>query len=321
LAGKLLFTGNRFPAFLFFRIQKVSVKEFKVWFLETRPQFLTLSVVLAFLGTSIAWYDGYFSLGYALLAGVGLVLTHASVNILNDYFDYRSGIDLAARRTPFSGGSGILPAGLLTPRQVLWLGIIMLLLAVPIGIYFVVIRGWQLLPLLVVAVFFIVMYSPVILKRPWPEWVAGAGLGALPILGLYFAQAGAYTWQVAVACIPSAFLVHNLLLLNELPDAEADSLASRRTLPIAIGKKRAAVFYSVVAVAVYLWIIAWVAAQVMPVWTLLALLSLPLTLRAINGAVHYDDPSRLIPGMAANIMSVLLTQVLLGIGYVLARAF
>ena len=196
----------------------------------------------------------------------------------------------------------------------------MLLLAVPVGIYFVVIRGWQLLPLLVLAAFFIVMYSPVILKRPWPEWVAGAGLGALPVLGMYFAQTGSYTWQVAVACVPSAFLVHNLLLLNELPDAEADTLASRKTLPITIGKKRAAIFYSLVAVAVYVWLIAWVIAGVMPVWTLLALLSLPLTFRAISGALHFSDPSRLVPGMAANVMSVLSTQLLIGVGYILARA-
>ncbi len=293
---------------------------FKVWFLETRPQFLTLSVVLAFLGTAVAWYDGYFNLWYALLAGIGLVFTHASVNILNDYFDFRSGVDLATRRTPFSGGSGILPAGMLTPRQVLWLGIIMLALAVPIGIFFVVIRGWELLPLLLLAAFFIVLYSPFILKRPWPEWVAGAGLGALPILGLYFAQAGAYTWTAAVACVPSAFLVHNLLLLNELPDAEADTRASRQTLPITIGKKWAAIFYSAVAAAVYIWIIAWVTMGFMPVWTLLAFLSLPLTVRAINGALHYDDPSRFMPGMKANVMSMLLIQTLLGIGYVLARA-
>jgi 1,4-dihydroxy-2-naphthoate polyprenyltransferase len=296
------------------------MKRLRVWFLETRPQFLTLSIVLAFLGTAIAWHDGFFNLWHALLAGIGLVLTHASVNILNDYFDFRSGIDLSTRRTPFSGGSGILPTGQLSPRQVLWLGIIMLLLAVPIGIFFVVIRGWELLPLLVVAAFFIVMYSPYILKKPWPEWAAGAGLGALPVLGLYFAQAGAYTYSAAVACIPSALLVHNLLLLNELPDAEADTIASRRTLPIAIGKKGAAIFYSVVAIGVYLWIIAWVAAGVMPAWSLLALLSLPLTIRAIDGALHFNEPTKLMPGMAANVMTVLLTQLLLGIGYILARA-
>jgi 1,4-dihydroxy-2-naphthoate octaprenyltransferase len=297
------------------------LKRLKFWFLETRPQFLTLSIVLAFLGTTVAWYDGYFNLWHALLAGIGLVLTHASVNILNDYFDFRSGIDLAARRTPFSGGSGILPAELLSPRQVLWLGIVMLVLAVPIGIYFVIIRGWQLLPLLIVAAVFILLYSPFILKRPWPEWAAGAGLGALPILGTYFAQTGAYTCTAAVACIPSAFLVHNLLLLNEFPDVEADMLAKRKTVPISIGKNRAAIFYSVVAVALYLWIIGWVAARVMPVWTLLALLTLPLTIRAINGARHHNDAAKLMPAMAANVINVLLTQLFMGIGYILGRVF
>jgi 1,4-dihydroxy-2-naphthoate octaprenyltransferase len=280
-----------------------NLKGLKFWFLETRPQFLTLSIVLAFLGTSIAWYDDYFNLWHALLAGIGLVLTHASVNILNDYFDFRSGIDLATRRTPFSGGSGILPASLLTPRQVFWLGLGALILAVPIGIYFVIERGWQLLPLLIVAAIFILFYSPFILKRPWPEWAAGAGLGALPILGMYFAQTGAYTYTAAVACIPSAFL------------------ADRKTIPITIGRKYAAVFYSIVAVAVYLWIIGWVAARVLPVWTLLGLLTLPLTFRGIQGAIHHDDPSRLMPGMAANVMTVLATQLLMGIGFILGRVF
>jgi 1,4-dihydroxy-2-naphthoate octaprenyltransferase len=295
------------------------LKGIKIWFLETRPQFLTLSIALAFLGATVASYDGHFVLWQAVLAGIGLVFAHASVNILNDYFDFRSGIDLATPRTPFSGGSGILPANLLTPAQVLWLGIIFLVLAVPIGVYFIIERGWQLLPLLLVAAFFIVLYSPFILKRPWPEWVAGAGLGTLPILGMYFSQTGAYTYHALVASIPSGFLVHNLLLLNEFPDADADTRAKRRTLPISIGKNGAAKIYAAVNIAVYVWIFAWVAVGVMPAWTLLALLTIPFSVRGIIGAVHNDDPSRLAPGMAANVMSVLLTQVMMGAGYILAQ--
>ena len=83
-----------------------------LWFKETRPQFLFLSVVLTFLGTAIAWYYGSFNLGYALLAGFGLVLTHGSVNAINDYFDYKSGIDLNVQRGPLSaGGAGLSPRG------------------------------------------------------------------------------------------------------------------------------------------------------------------------------------------------------------------
>lgn len=297
------------------------MKGLKFWFLETRPQFLTLTVVLAFLGTTVAWYDDFFKLGYALLAGIGLLLAHISVNTLNDYFDYRSGIDLATKRTPFSGGSGILPGNLLSPRQVLWLGLGSLLLAVPIGIYFTAVSGWQLLPLLIVAAFFILLYCPFILKQPWPEWVAGAGMGTLPVLGMYFVQTGVYTWEAVIAAVPSGFLVHNLLLLNEFPDAEADQVAHRKTMPITIGKKKAAIFYSIVAMAVYVWIIAWVVADFMPVWTLLALLTLPFTVRAINGAIHHDEPAKLMPGMAANVVLMLVTQLLLGIGFILGRVF
>jgi 1,4-dihydroxy-2-naphthoate polyprenyltransferase len=294
------------------------------WFLETRPQFLILSVILAFLGTTIAWYNGAVNVWHAILAGIGLILTHASVNILNDYFDFRSGIDQAAKRTPFSGGSGILPAKLLTPRQVLWMGIICFVLAVPIGIYFITVTNWQLLPLLLFAAFFIILYSPLILKHPWPEWAAGAGLGALPILGMYFVQTSAYTFDAWIGCVPSALLVHNLLLLNEFPDIEADKIAHRATLPISLGVKNTAFIYSSINIATYVWIVVWVilghfGSGVMPPWCLLALLTLPLALKGIKGAYNSNNPAVLMPGMAANVMNVLLTQLLLGVGYILGR--
>jgi len=303
----------------------------KVWFLETRPQFLLLSVVLAFLGNCIAWYDitqdgGVFHLGYALLAFFGLLLCHISVNVLNDYFDYRSGIDLEAKRTPFSGGSGVLPAALLKPGQVFWFGLVSLLVAVPIGIYFVIARGWQLLPLLVVGAVCVLLYTPVLTRLRWPEWAPGVGLGALPVLGTYFVQTAAYTLPAVIASIPSGILVHNLLLLNEFPDAEADKKAGRKTLPIVIGKSKAWVVYSALTILVYLWIIGWVVAELtglvtkgIPPYCLIALLTLPLAIKAIQGARKHDEMSQLVPAMANNVLVVLLTQLLLGIGYILAR--
>jgi 1,4-dihydroxy-2-naphthoate octaprenyltransferase len=293
----------------------------KIWFLETRPQFLLLSVVLAFLGASIAWYDGAFHLGYAVLAFAGLLLAHISVNVLNDYFDYRSGIDLETKRTPFSGGSGILPAALLKPRQVLWLGLGSFLLAIPIGVYFVIVRGWLLLPLLLIAAVCILLYTPHILRLRWPEWAPGLGMGSLPILGAYFVQTGAYTIPAVIAAIPSGILVHNLLLLNEFPDTEADGKVGRKTLPITMGKAKAGIVYSVLTVAVYLWIIGGVVAEQMPAFSLLALLTFPLAIKAIQGALKPQEMDKLVPAMANNVLVVLLTQLLLGIGYILARVF
>ena len=295
----------------------------KVWFLETRPQFLILSLILAFLGASMAWYDGSFNWGIALIAGFGLVLTHVSVNTLNDYFDYRSGIDLKVKRTPFSGGSGMLPSSMLTPRQVLWLGLGSLIIAIGIGLYFVftLIQGWQLLILLVVAGLCIVLYTPFILRTVAPEWAAGLGLGILPILGTYFVQTNEYTIPALIAAIPSGILVHNLLFLNEFPDVEADKTGKRKTTPITAGFKKAATVYAVTTIIMYLWIIGAVIARVMPVFTLLALLTLPFAIKAIRAAFKPEDMNKLVPGMANNVMVVLITQLLMGVGYILSRVF
>ena len=293
----------------------------KKWLLVIRSPFLVLSVVLAFLGTCIAWYDGAFHLGYALLAFFGLLLAHISVNVLNEYFDYRSGVDFETQRTPFSGGSGALPTGLLKPKQALWLGLGSLLAIIPIGIYFTITKGWLLLPLLLVAAACIVLYTPFILKMGWPEWVPGVGLGFLPVLGVYFIQTANYTWPVIVASVPSGILVHNLLLLNEFPDVEADRKAGRKTLPIAVGKAKASIAYSVLTVAVYLWIIGGVVAGLMPPFSLIALLTLPFAIKAIQGALKYQELTKLVPAMANNVLVVLLTQFLLGIGYILAKVF
>ena len=300
----------------------------KKWLLIIRTPFLLLSVVLAFLGASIAWYESKelgttFVLGYAFLAGFGLLLAHISVNVLNEYFDYRSGVDLKTRRTPFSGGSGALPSGLVTPRQALWLGVGTLIAAAPIGIYFVlkIETGWQLWPLIIVAAAIIVIYTPFILKMGWPEWAPGLGMGALPILGAYFVHTGDYAITAIIASIPSGILVHNLLLLNEFPDVEADATANRRTLPIVIGRKKAAIFCSVMTGMVYLWIIGWVTVGQMPLFSLLGLATLPLAIKAINGSFKYQDMNKLVPAMGNNVFVVLLTQLFIGIGYILEGVF
>jgi 1,4-dihydroxy-2-naphthoate polyprenyltransferase len=291
----------------------------KTWVMEARPQYLLLPVVLVILGTAMAWNEGPVNLGHALLALVGLLLCHMSVNILNDYFDFMSGVDLKTLKTPFSGGSGMLPAGRLKPKQVLWYGLICLMLAIPIGIYFTVVQGWLLLPLLLLGVFCILLYSPFILKKRFPEWSPGLGLGTLPVLGAYFVQTGHYTWPAVIAAVPSGLLVLNLLLLNEFPDAEADKTAARRTLPITMGAQKAALVYSSLTILTYVWIIGAVIILKMPIYALLGLLTLPFAFKAIRGSFASSDLNKILPAMASNVIVVLVTQLFAGIGYILAH--
>ncbi len=290
-----------------------------------RAPFLLLAVILGFLGASIAWYESRkfgtdFNLGYAFLAGFGLIVAHISVNVWNEWADFRSKVDFKTIKTPFSGGSGALPGGLITAKQTFWVGIISLIIIIPIGVFFTLTltQGWQLLPLLVVAIACILLYTPLILKMGYPEWAPGVGLGILPVLGAYFVQTDGYTIAALIASVPSGILVHNLLLLNELPDAEADKTVNRRTLPIVAGKKNAAIVFSILMVVMYLWIVTFVITGDMPVWTLLGLLTLPLGYKTIVGAFKFNEMPKFVPAEANNVFTVLLTQLLLGIGFILA---
>jgi len=290
----------------------------RTWFLATRPQFLIISVLQIFLGTAVAWYYGYFGLFYCLLALVGLVLVHISVNTLNDYFDYKSGIDLEVKRTPFSGGSGVLSAGLLSPASVGRLGLVCFLLAIPIGIYFVIVRGWLLIPILVGGALCALLYTTHLTRWGLGEIACGLGLGTLPILGAYYVQSGTYTWEALVAAIPTGIFLHNGLLLNEFPDVEADQKAGKKTLPILMGRKKASLLYFILIIAMYAWIVAWSLAGFMPAFALLGLLTIPLGVKAIKGAQHYDGQSDLSPALGANLMAGLGTQALLALGYIIA---
>jgi len=293
-----------------------AITNIKLGFMETRPQFLILSLVLGLLGSSIAFfYEGSIHIGHAFLACLGLLLCHASVNSLNDYFDYRSGLDLETPKTPFSGGSGLLPAKAVTPRQALYIGLGSLITAGGIGIYFTIVKGLGLLPLLLVGAMLILLYTSLITRLGWTEWAAGLGLGSLPIMGFYFIQTGEYTLPVILASIPSGILVHNLLLANEFSDAEADRRSGRRTLSIAMGYRNASIVYLGLTALVYVLTIAYVAAGIMPLWCLAALATIPWAIKASRGLMNYKNLTDLIKVMNNNVLVVLVTQALLGLGY------
>jgi 1,4-dihydroxy-2-naphthoate octaprenyltransferase len=121
-----------------------------------------------------------------------------------------------------------------------------------------------------------------------------------------------------IAAIPSGILLYTGLLLYEFPDVEADENGGKKTLPVVIGKRKASLLYSTLIIAIYVWIAAWSIAGFLPLFALLGLLTLPLGVKAIKGARHYDDESKLGPALGANLMVVVGTQALLALGYVIA---
>jgi len=290
----------------------------RIWFKEIRPEFLLLSLALVLLGTAISLYDGYFNWLRFILTMFGLLLAHTSVNVLNDYFDYKSGIDFETNRTAFSGGSGILTQGLLKAKSAYIFGMASLFAAFPIGVYLTVISGWQLLPLIIVGGLCIYFYTSFLTKWLIGELWAGLGLGMLPVLGTYYIQAGCYSLDTFTASLAPFFLTANLLLLNEFPDYEADKKGGRYNLVIALGRKNASRLYAVIMAGSYICIILGVVSGKMPSLTLISLAPLPFALKSVFLTYKYFDNIRaLMPALKFNVVTVLATDIMLALGYLI----
>ncbi len=278
-----------------------------------RAKFLLLPVTLVAVGTAAAAYDGTFDFINTLLALVGLTAMHVSVNSLNEYSDFRRGIDLATERTPFSGGSGTLPSGALPASAALYLGLGAALLGLGIGIYFFFEFGWKLLPIFVLGAVSVLGYSELLARAYVGEIFAGLGLGTLPVLGTAMVQGGELGAAAVAASIPPFFMTFNLLLLNEFPDEKADQEGGRRNLVRLMGRVGAARTYVVFGWAVPLCLLAAVAIGSLPVLCLLACLPSLALIGPSRWALTTPLEPVPLPALGANVIWNLTTNTVLAL--------
>lgn len=287
---------------------------------SSRLPFLILTPICVFLGAAVVVAQGQaLSAVPLILALLGGLLAHISVNTLNEYLDFSSGLDLATRRTPFSGGSGALPEHPEQSRTVLWVGIISLLLTAAIGAYFVWLHGLALMPLGVAGLLLIVFYTRWINRLPWLCLIApGLGFGVLMVVGTQFVLTGDYRWPSLLIGLIPFLLVNNLLLLNQYPDVEADAANGRRHFPIVYGAVISTRAYGVMWLQTLCLVLLLVLADILPNWSLLALLPLSLGAGAWWGAGRYGFAIGEHPQwMALNVMTTLLTPLILAVTLVL----
>jgi len=286
-----------------------------------RLPFLVLTPACVLLGIGAGFYQsGRVDLLQAGIVLIGAVAAHISVNALNEYFDFRSGLDLHTQRTPFSGGSGTLAAQPATARRVLVTGLVAMAIAGVVGLYFVLVRGTALLPLGVAGMLTIAVYTVWLTRYPFLCLIApGLGFGTFMVMGTGFALTGQYSWTTFVASLVPFFLVNNLLLLNQFPDVEADREIGRNTLPVVIGRRASSWVYIAFLLLTYASIVGGVLANHLPAWALLGLLTVPLAIRAGSGACRRaDDIPNLIPFMAQNVLLNIVTPVLVAVGLFLS---
>ncbi|HSL76107.1 MAG TPA: prenyltransferase [Candidatus Limnocylindrales bacterium] len=293
----------------------------------TRLPFLTATIIPVLLGIVIAASHGAFDLMSAALTVIGASFVQLGLNVANDVFDAVQGADDAnVTPTQFSGGSRVIQYGLVTLRQMASIATGFYVAAGLVGLVLLATRGSVALFVIGVIGFIVSLgYTAPPLKfvyRGLGEVAVAVGFGPLMLLGAYVVQTrGALAWEPFVASIPIALLVSLILYVNEIPDRRGDAHAGKRTLPVRFSRAAVVTGYNVAVAAAYVVLVAAVLLGVLPIPTLLMLLTIPLARRVSAGLTpNYDNPYGLMAFMGVNVRLHLAAGALLLIGYLIVIA-
>ncbi|RTZ71002.1 MAG: prenyltransferase [Thaumarchaeota archaeon] len=290
-----------------------------VWLRVIRVRFLLASIIAVSAGLAITWWNtSSITIFDAILTICGVLALHASVDLLNDYWDFKRGIDTTTHRTKMSGGSGVLPEGLLKPAQVYAAGITFLIIGTAIGIYFVATDGIVIGIILAFAVISIYFYSTKIVDWGLAE-VFVAIKGSMIVIGTYFVQTSQITESTVLAGIVIGVLSSLVLFITSFPDHDADKAKGRKTLVINLGKQKACTILWIFPAITYGITIIAVIFEIFPVFCLIILSTVPLIIRSgLKLKQNYDKLTNLIPVMSSTLYFSRITGVLLVVGFLVS---
>ncbi len=289
------------------------------WFRVIRIRFLLASVIAVSAGLALSWWHGVqIDIWYAIMTLGGVIALHASVDLLNDYWDYKRGIDTLTQRTKMSGGTGVLPEGLLEPTQVYRAGIIFLIIGGLIGSYFVVIDGIIIGLILAFAVLSIYFYSTKIVDSGLAELFVTVK-GTMIVLGTYFIQSSEINISSIMAGIFVGVLSSLVLFITSFPDYEADKAKGRKTLVIFLGKQKATTMFWIFPIIAYSVLISGIIYEIFPLYCIISLAVVPLIIKAgLKLKQNFDEISGLVPAMSSTITFSRITGTLFVIGFILS---
>lgn len=291
-------------------------------FMATRVPFLTATIVPVLLGAMVARWHGFSAWWLFALCMLGGSAIHLGLNVANDIADATSGADDAnVNPTMFSGGSRMIQYGLVSLKAMTTASIALYAVGIGIGIALAATRGWELLWIGAAGVFLSIFYTAPPLKlvhRGLGEICVALGFGPIMAVGTYFVIAQRISFEAFYASLPVAIFIMLVLYVNQIPDRPADEAAGKRTIVVRLGQSSIIAGYAISVLVAYGLVIAGVVTDLMPVWTLLMLLTAPLALKVYRGMQQfYTSPYELMGPMGVNIGLHFASGLLLSVGYAL----
>jgi len=292
---------------------------FKYYLMELLEPTILFGAAAALIGVAAAAHYGSINVFLAAICVIGVVISHASVNVISDYVDYKSGLDKEQTkvRTPFSGGSPLIVGKKLRPSEVLGMGLLAFAIAAIIGIYLISIQP-IVIPLVLVGAVTILFYAKYLNKIPFMAETVTAISMFCATIGAYIVSGGSLSHLVPVVFAGAAagIQVGLILYTNEVPDRDLDAKYGRKSTIIMLWDRKAeAKFYIAVEAITYLIVLAAIAIGYMPIYSVIVLLTLPLAVRIYHGMANYKNPKSYTPFMAKSAMAVMGFMLLVIISY------
>jgi 1,4-dihydroxy-2-naphthoate octaprenyltransferase len=271
------------------------------WLRAVRIKTLPSSVLASIGGTLYSVLVGYsFDAWLAILTYIGIIFAHMSVDLINDYFDYKSGLDLDVKRTPFSGGTGVIVEGLLSPQAVYRAGILTLILGLIIGIYLSLLKGIMVLILTLFGALTIYLYSSHLANIGLGEFFVTLK-GMFVFLGSFYVMSQKILWEAMLIGLIYGLVSASILYSNQIPDIDADSKHGRKNLTVRLGVGKLHLGYGIFIGLLYILIIISVIIGILPLLSLITLLGLIYHIKAYNGIKNKQN-NNVIPHLGQSVM-------------------
>lgn len=296
----------------------------RIWWQAFRYHFVPPSILPAVLGSTLAWaLSGNFEFFLFVLVVIGVTSNHIALNMTDDYFDYRASVDRAKSRekNPYSGGSGTLTSGLISPQAMKRAFTIGYVITIIIGLYLTSQKGWVILAIGAFGMACAYFYTAPPIRYGY------YGLGEISQLinfsltiglGAYYVQMQSFSLEAAIVVLPLGFMMFSMITINEIPDEAEDREGGKHNLVVIFGAKAAVVLYSVSMIIAFLIIIIAPIMGKASYWIYLSLVTLPWLFKSIAIAnKNYTDPVKLAPANLLTIRIHNLTGILLVVAYLI----
>lgn len=287
---------------------------FGEWMIAVRPWSFSASAMPVIVSATFMLWNNYdVNLWFVLWALVNVIVFHAAGNTWSDYFDYRKKVD-----ADDTSGAKTLTTGMFDQKEIFSLSVCLTVIAVAGGIVLMTLTGLPLLWIGLGGVLCTLLY-PVLKYNALGDIAIIMAYAFLPTLGTAYVATGVVDWNVLWVAVPVGLITDGILHSNNIRDMVTDRRAGITTMAMMLGARTSIYLYSFEMIFPYVWVAILSIAGIMPIYTIIVFLTLPVAIGTAKTMVNSADDVSIIADIDVRTANLqLIFSLLLSVSFVIA---